>query len=101
MKKQLLAFAVLSIVVLACGEKKPSAESIASGKKIYKQNCMLCHGADGKLGANGSKDLTQSTMSLADRKEIIKNGKGKMVGLGSLLDDKQIEEVAQFTYNLK
>lgn len=85
--------------VLACGEKKPS--TTLDGKKIYKQNCVLCHGADGSLGANGSKDLSQSTMSLDERKAIIKNGKGKMVGLGSLLSKEEIEAVAAFTFKLK
>ena len=79
MKQGILSLLV-AITVLACGEKKPS--TTVDGKKIYKQNCMLCHGADGSLGANGSKDLSQSTLSLDERKAIIKNGKGKMVGLG-------------------
>jgi len=99
--KQILIIASLCLVALACGGKKASPETLASGKKVYKQNCMLCHGADGKLGANGSKDLTMSAMTLEERKAIIKNGKGKMIGLGSILDDKQIEAVAQFTFELK
>jgi len=98
MKQGILSLLV-AITVLACGEKKPS--TTVDGKKIYKQNCMLCHGADGSLGANGSKDLSQSTLSLDERKAIIKNGKGKMVGLGSLLSEEEIAAVAAFTYQLR
>lgn len=98
MKKVILILAVIA-TVLACGEKKPS--TTIDGKKIYKQNCVLCHGADGSLGANGSKDLSQSTMSLDERKAIIKNGKGKMIGLGSLLSTDEIDAVAAFTFKLK
>jgi len=98
--KMKLIVAAIALTVAACAEKKPSTAGV-DGKKIYKQNCVLCHGADGKLGANGSKDLTQSTLSLEAKKAIIKNGKGKMVGLGGILNAKEIEAVAIFTENLK
>jgi len=98
--KQFLLTLAICLVTLACNEKKPSTSGL-DGKKIYKQNCVLCHGADGKLGANGSKDLTESTMNLEERKAIIKNGKGKMIGLGALLDDNEIKAVAEFSMNLK
>jgi mono/diheme cytochrome c family protein len=48
------------------------------GKALYEANCNLCHGADGKLGMSGAKDLTASVMDLAAIKEIIIHGKGAM-----------------------
>lgn len=99
MKQFLFALAVC-LVTLACNEKKPSTSAL-DGKKIYKQNCVLCHGADGKLGVNNSKDLSLSTMTLDERKAIIKNGKGQMIGLGALLDAAEIQAVAEFTMKLK
>lgn len=48
------------------------------GKALYEANCTLCHGADGKLGMSGAKDLTASVMDLGAIKEIIIHGKGAM-----------------------
>ena len=93
----LLIFMVL-MCTFACKEK----DSLYSeaGEKIYKQNCVLCHGKDGKLGANGSKDLTVSKMTLEERVVIIKNGKGAMVGLGTLLSEEEIKAVAKYSMTL-
>lgn len=59
---------------------KESAGAIAAndGESLYKANCVLCHGGDGKLGASGAKDLSASTMDVAAMKEIIIHGKGLM-----------------------
>lgn len=99
--KHLLIVATICVATIACGEKKASPEVIALGKKVYKQNCMLCHGSNGKLGANGSKDLTQSKLTMTERVAIIKNGKGAMVGLGSILSEDKIKAVAEYTFELK
>ena len=72
---------IIGIVIMSCQGKKadtsnatsPAAESTpvaapavvdnAAGKKTFETYCILCHGADGKLGLNGSKDLTISEIS--------------------------------------
>ena len=98
--KKLLILSVLALVTFSCSDKKSKTSGV-DGRKVFKQNCVVCHGLDGKLGANGSKDLALSKMSLDERKAIIKNGKGAMVGLGSLLDPAEIEAVAKYTLKLK
>lgn len=98
--KKLLILSVFAIVTFSCADKKAKTPGV-DGKKVFKQNCVVCHGLDGKLGANGSKDLTQSKLSLDERKAIVKNGKGAMVGLGSLLKPEEIEAVAKYTMKLK
>lgn len=49
-----------------------------TGESLYKKNCVLCHGNDGKLGASGAKDLSASAMDVAEMKQIILHGKGMM-----------------------
>lgn len=49
-----------------------------SPRALYVQNCSLCHGTDGKLGASGAKDLTATTYDAAGITQIILNGKGLM-----------------------
>jgi mono/diheme cytochrome c family protein len=98
--KKILLLAVIAFIIFSCADKKPKTPGV-DGRKVFKQNCVVCHGLDGKLGANGSKDLALSKMSLDERKAIIKNGKGAMVGLGTLLKPDEIEAVAQYTLKLK
>jgi cytochrome c553 len=81
---------------------KPAEVSEAvNGHDIFTANCTSCHGADGKLSAMGSPDLTMSSMDLPSKFEIIKNGKGAMNGFGGILNDAQIKAVAEYTESLK
>lgn len=78
----------------------PIIDGINAGK-IFKTSCAVCHGADGKLGANGAKDLTVSTFTLEQRIENITNGKGLMTPFGSILKPEEIQAVAKYTMQLK
>lgn len=99
--KKFLIVGVIGLITIACGDKKKSGSSFVDGGKIYKTNCVICHGEDGKLGLNNSKDLTKSTLSMEDRVEQITNGKGAMTGFGTLLTEEEIKAVAAYTYKLK
>jgi len=110
MKKLIVLFALVSLgLAIGCGgeEKKPSkpvaqkpvAKKI-DGKKIYKMNCVICHGADGKLGINGAKDITISELSEAEKVNLIKKGKGVMTAFESILSDEQIDAVVEYTNSL-
>ena len=98
---------VASIASCANKDQKPSggdtAESkpAADGAKIFKQNCELCHGADGKLGLNGSKDLSVSTLDLDARVAMVTKGKGVMMPYENILSADEIKAVAEFTFSLK
>lgn len=100
-------FAGLPLVaLLACGgSDSPAAQADLSappnGKAIFKQYCVTCHGADGKLGLNGAKDLTQSQLDLDGRIAIITNGKNMMTPYGDVLSPQEIESVARYTLQLR
>lgn len=79
------------------GKKDVNVETAA----LFKQNCAICHGKDGKLGVNGAKDLRLSELPLAPRIELIKKGKGKMIGFENTLSAKQIEALAKYTFTFK
>jgi mono/diheme cytochrome c family protein len=63
-------------------------------RSLYMSNCGLCHGADGKLGAGGSKDLSKSALDLAGIKEIILKGRGLMVPVK--VTEEQAGAIAEF-----
>ncbi|MDZ4709336.1 MAG: cytochrome c [Saprospiraceae bacterium] len=118
MKKQIQSLLILLlaiIVIHACQGKKaepasaeaapaaPAAPEVshAEGKKIFDTYCFLCHGADGKLGLNGSKDLTISIITTEERINQITNGKGLMTPFKEILTEAEIKAVASYTESLK
>jgi mono/diheme cytochrome c family protein len=82
-------------------EAKVKEDSVAKqnleGKKIFSTYCVLCHGADGKMGLNGAKDFSLSILDLEERIKVIKEGRNLMTPFGELLSDEEIKAVAQYT----
>jgi cytochrome c6 len=83
----------------ASGPEQAAASD--SGGVIFRKNCVTCHGADGRLGLSGAKDLTQSDLSLEDRMVLIAKGRGLMTPFEGMLTPEQIAAVAQYTMELK
>jgi mono/diheme cytochrome c family protein len=102
-------FICLMVITYACANKskndipasnEPAAE-VVDGAQVYKTRCELCHGTDGKLGANGSKDLTVSDFDLNERIAMISNGKGVMTAFKDILSLAEIKAVAEYSMTLK
>ncbi len=74
---------------------------VLSGEEIYTINCIRCHGEDGDLGASGASALSTSTLSVADKKVLVRNGKGNMTAFGNVLTDSQINSVVDYIETLK
>lgn len=113
-KKKNKALATLSLIMIIAAyglaemSKKQASksmeaitESTVNGQELYNASCTACHGADGKLGQMGAPDLTSSSMDVASRIEVIKNGKGAMAAFGSTLTEEQIKAVAEYSAILK
>jgi cytochrome c6 len=77
------------------------AAATPDGMAVFRQNCVICHGADGKLGTNGAKDLTVSELPLEGRIQIITNGKNLMTPFKAVLTEAEIQAVANYTLTLK
>ncbi|MGZ4056571.1 MAG: c-type cytochrome [Bacteroidia bacterium] len=115
-KKRNKALAVISILMIIAAyglaeiNKKHVAQptntssnnsSANAGQDIFSQNCVSCHGEDGKAGLSGAADLSTSTLSLQAKIDIIKNGKNGTMPSYSALNDEQIKAVAEYTETLK
>ena len=60
--------------VLVSAEGDSAAADAATGKAVYSQTCIACHGANGKGAIPGVRDLTASDGPLAKSdEELIKN----------------------------
>jgi mono/diheme cytochrome c family protein len=91
----------LIIVAFGLGEKMKSAKAGAktvavNGKEIFEDKCTLCHGSDGKLAANGAKDLSTTALTHADMVNVITNGKNTMASYKEVLSPEQIEAVSNY-----
>ena len=105
--------ALFALAIFACGStetnnnksaKPATAKKVAKkvdGKKVYKTYCVTCHGLYGDMGASGAKNLTESTLTLDERVEIITNGKGLMTPFKDLLNAEKIKAVAEYSMTLK
>lgn len=96
---KLLVTSGLAAAIIACGQR--NADPVAEGEAIFKKYCILCHGADGKLGLNGAKDITASVLSEAERIALVTNGKNTMTPFEGILTPEQIQAVVKYTYSLK
>ena len=78
-----------------------NVEAAQLGQSIYEKKCMNCHGADGKLGLSGSKDLTVSVLTREEKIIAIKEGKNAMMSFKDQLDDEQINAVVDYVSQFK
>lgn len=102
-KNKVLATLSFFLIVVSFGlahkakDAKAGEKTIAlTGKEIFEQKCTLCHGADGKLGQAGAKDLSVTQLPHAGIVEIVTNGKNTMAAYKEALSAEQIEAVASY-----
>ncbi len=66
-------------------------EMVARGKEVFTQNCVACHGEDGTGAIDGTPNFTDPAFwvskSMAQRFEIVTNGKGAMPAWGAVLSE--------------
>jgi len=78
------------------------------GETVFKNNCVMCHGADGKgFAALKTPDFTSPKWqaSVTDKQihEVIKNGKKgtAMAAFGDKLSDDQVTAITAYIRSLK
>jgi mono/diheme cytochrome c family protein len=88
---------------------KPTPESIAQGKKIYRYDCASCHGVNGDAKTEVAKDLKVPDLAdparLKDRTDgelfyIIKTGHGDMPPEGNRVKSEQIWDLVNYVRSL-
>ena len=92
------AFSLLSFLFLQPAAATPP---VLSGQVLYQKNCLRCHGANGKKGANGAHDLTKSNLNAFGRTYLVTNGMGKMPAFGKTLTPAQVQQVVAYSLTLR
>jgi mono/diheme cytochrome c family protein len=71
------------------------AASVARGRPLYEQACVLCHGADGKGGHGVGAPLVGVT-DLASAMQTIATGRNTMPGFSATFTPEQIRDVSAY-----
>ena len=112
--QKILAIIAVLLVFLAYGlaemnkakNKKLSVDthaatsSLEAGKMIYAETCAQCHGENGDGTIGGAKRLDESLLTNAEKKEVIKNGKGAMKAYPTLSEE-QLDGLVLYIESLK
>jgi cytochrome c6 len=116
MRQIVVLLALLAAFVMACNTStppnpqppateasgsEPPKPSGPSGALVYRERCVTCHGANGRMGNNGAKLLPESPLNVAQRIEIVTHGRNIMPAFEDMLTPEEIEAVVQFTMTLK
>lgn len=101
MKYLSIALVVLTLIGSCSSSPKTGEAAVQNLEKIYKMQCAICHGNDGRKGLAGAKSLPDSKLSLEERMAIISNGKGQMMPYKDILSKEQIKAIAEYTMTLK
>ncbi|MGH1337637.1 MAG: c-type cytochrome [Aureispira sp.] len=85
---------------VATEEGKENKENGPSGALLYRERCVTCHGANGRMGNNGAKLLPESPLNVAQRIEVVTYGRNIMPAFEDMMTPEEIEAVVQFTMKL-
>lgn len=92
----------IGMLLLACGSATTDGMNSdkSPGQAVFNMNCTLCHGRDGKLGLNGAKDLSISTLTKTEMVAMVRQGKGAMMPYKDVLSAKEIDAVVEHVRTL-
>jgi mono/diheme cytochrome c family protein len=108
LRSKIISKSVFTLIVIAFGltfliqnSNHHAVSAKSGGADIYRQNCITCHGADGKANTpkgkrKGATDLTKSTIGTAQGIKVITNGRELMPSFSDTLSDAEIREVMAF-----
>ncbi|MFC3344575.1 c-type cytochrome [Paenibacillus abyssi] len=112
MKQKAAIVMTAAMLLSGCGASTDKSEpqtgtdavetgQFAAAQKIYKQNCMTCHGADlqGQRGPNLQK--IGSSLNEEQIAGYISNGRGGMPPFKTVLTDEEIHELAAWLASKK
>jgi mono/diheme cytochrome c family protein len=94
---------LLMICWLTACESQPAVNEDGSpdAGRLYNIHCASCHKPNGTGGISGAKNLLETKLDIEGIKKVIRNGQGDMMPFSSILNDAEIEAVAQYVNGFK
>lgn len=91
--------AILLIAIFGCAKKSSDQSAqLAAGKTVFQDNCVRCHGEDGKMIADWRKEVKAKTDEQV--KNQIRKGGGGMPAFKDQLTPEQIDQVTVYAKHL-
>lgn len=78
-----------------------SQDPLTNGRRLFMDNCSICHGSDGMAGISNAANLRTSKLDTAAVIQTITDGRATMPAFKSQLSKEQIEELAAFVHSLR
>jgi mono/diheme cytochrome c family protein len=99
----LISIALSATILASCGGSNTDKKSDAplSGEQVYMQNCITCHGVDGKAQMAGATDLSVSTLTAEQSAAVITNGRNGMRSFSNELSKDEIDAVVKHIQTLR
>jgi cbb3-type cytochrome c oxidase subunit III len=91
-----------AMMFLAVAGSASTAKAADTGESLFKANCVVCHGDDGRGSAVGKSlgvpdlHVKVTTMTDAQIATQIENGKGNMPPFKSSLDHEKVEKIVAY-----
>ncbi|MBP3962462.1 c-type cytochrome [Paenibacillus lignilyticus] len=89
--------ALLIVILLAgCGSSSPTSTSASNVPKVYKSNCISCHGSElqGRMGAATNLQHVGKRMTKEQITAQINKGGGGMPAFSGKLTPDEVQELA-------
>jgi len=99
----LITTVLASTILVSCGGGGADKKSDAplTGEQVYMQNCITCHGVDGKAQMAGATDLSVSTLTAEQSSAVITNGRNGMRSFSNELSKDEIDAVVKHIQTLR
>jgi cytochrome c6 len=94
-------FVLAAFCYVANAEAQPVKKTFENGKIIFQNNCIGCHGHDGKLGKHGAKNLQISKLNDSKLLKIVSDGKWVMPKWKNILTSEQLSAVIMYVKTLR
>jgi len=103
MQKIITSSIVIYFLLFSCQEHGNTNTKTLSkeerSKKLFIDNCVVCHGEDGKRQLANASDLSISKLQKKELKEIISNGRKSMPPYKSVFDEDELNLLVEYIEN--
>ncbi len=106
---KIIFFLSFGILFMACanpndpsgGQVSNEQDMLIYGRKIYENQCQLCHGEKGDAAIGGASDLRYTKLNESNIGDLVFHGKGAMPAFEEKLGEPEINAVAKYVLSLK
>lgn len=101
----LISLFTISMTLPSCqSNTSPTNHSLPgsiSGKELFEQNCVRCHGEEGDAAVNNAANLQLSKADTISIIHLVQQGRREMPSFEGVLKDSDIHKIANYVITLR